>query len=108
MVAQTSEKIKHWTIERKSYEDIDNEKASWFVDPPYRGRAGRAYKHSEIDFSSLALWCREREGQVLVCENSNSEPWLPFKPFRSILGANRTTSSRNKMTEVLWSSDDEG
>lgn len=74
-------KIRHWKIENKSYEEIPNEKASWFMDPPYEF-GGHAYKESnkKIDFVSLAGWARQREGQVIVCENTRAT-WMDFKPM---------------------------
>lgn len=103
MIAQTSALIKHWTITNASYDTIDNTEATWFVDPPYQCKAGRRYPVNAVDFDHLATWCRERSGQVQVCENSNSEAWLPFEPFKTITGANRgTTDTRKKTTEVIW------
>jgi site-specific DNA-adenine methylase len=101
-IAQTSELIKHWKIENASYDTIENMEATWFIDPPYQCKAGRAYTHNEIDFAHLATWCKERSGQVQVCENSNSEAWLPFTPFRETVGAQITKETRKKTTEVIW------
>jgi len=74
-------KIKHWKIIHGSYEDIPNEPATWFIDPPYQF-GGHYYIHSskKIDFNNLAKWCKDREGQVIVCEGGKAD-WLPFKPF---------------------------
>jgi len=68
-IAQTSELIKHWKIENASYEQIENTNATWFIDPPYQCKAGRVYRHNAIDFDHLSVWCKERQGQVQVCEN---------------------------------------
>lgn len=95
-LAQTSERIKHWTITNCSYHDIPDQDATWFVDPPYQCKAGRRYQHHQIDFEHLAGWCQSRSGQVVVCENSNSEPWLPFVPFATTQGVQKKT------TEVIW------
>jgi len=96
MVARTSGLIKHWNVEQASYDTIDNPEATWFIDPPYQCKAGRTYKHNAIDFKHLAAWCREREGQVQVCENSDSNAWLPFIKFR------KNSGSSKKTTEVIW------
>jgi site-specific DNA-adenine methylase len=58
-------KIRHWEIRHGSYEEIQNEPATWFIDPPYQF-GGHAYKCSnkKIDFNHLSPWSRDREGQV--------------------------------------------
>lgn len=73
--------------------------ATWFVDPPYQ-HAGIHYRHGSdaIDFGALALWCRSRCGQVMVCENAGAE-WLPFKPFAHGRSA---TGEGKKSKEALW------
>lgn len=95
-VAQTSELVKHWKIHQRSYIDVDNMDASWFIDPPYQCEAGRSYKHNKIDYNHLADWCKSRAGQVQVCENSNSQRWLPFTDLYTNVG------QRFKTTEVIW------
>jgi site-specific DNA-adenine methylase len=89
-------KIKHWDIRLGSYEDLINQKATWFIDPPYQ-RGGEHYKHSkkEIDFISLAKWSKEREGQIIVCENDGAD-WLPFNPLKEVWGGIK------KSTEMIW------
>lgn len=90
-------KIKHWKIELGCYKDISNEEATWFIDPPYQF-GGEHYKVSnkKIDYTHLASWCRERLGQVIVCENTKAG-WLPFKPMVKMYGSMFFT------TEALWS-----
>ena len=90
-------KIKHWKIIHGSYEDLENEEATWFIDPPYQF-GGEYYKEStkNIDFKKLAEWCKTRNGQVIVCENTKAT-WLPFKPMKEMYG------SRYKTTEAIWS-----
>lgn len=100
-IAQTSALIKHWKVACATYHDIPNTNATWFIDPPYQCTAGRRYTFNEMDFSHLAEWCRSREGQVTVCENSNSQAWLPFQPFRECVGAN----ARRLTQEVVWYSE---
>jgi len=91
-------KIKHWKIIHGSYEDLENEEATWFVDPPYMF-GGEYYKESNknINFQTLAEWCKNRNGQTIVCENTKAN-WLDFKPLRQIQGARNT-----KTVEAIWS-----
>jgi len=90
-------KIKHWEIRLGSYEDIDNLHCTWFIDPPYQF-GGEHYKQSakEIDFYNLSEWCKSRNGQAIVCENTKAD-WLPFKPMIDFNGA------YDKTTESIWS-----
>ena len=80
-IAKEIYKIKHWEIREASYEDLENEEATWFIDPPYQF-GGHEYKCSNknIDFTKLAEWCKSRNGQVIVCENSKAD-WLDFEPL---------------------------
>lgn len=90
-------KIKHWKIIQGSYEDLENENATWFIDPPYF-RGGHKYKESnkKINFQELSNWCKSRNGQVIVCENTDAK-WMEFKPIININGVNNT-----KSTEAIW------
>ena len=101
-IAQTSGLIKHWRVTCASYQDIPNTSATWFIDPPYQCKAGRAYPFNAVDFGHLAHWSRSREGQVMVCENSESEAWLPFQPFRKCVGASKQEDTRKRTQEVVW------
>ena len=76
--------IKHWKLIEGNYTDAPDGLATWFVDPPYQ-HAGKYYRFGRdgIDYPSLAAWCKERRGQVIVCENVGAD-WLPFQPWRSI------------------------
>lgn len=96
-VATQLHKIKHWEIRLGCYEDLQNIEATWFIDPPYQF-GGHEYKHSnkKIDFAKLAEWCKGRNGQVIVCENTKAD-WLPFKPMVDMQGA------MFKTTEAIWS-----
>ena len=88
-------KIKHWKILHGSYLKLKNEKATWFIDPPYQF-GGFAYVENKIDFNQLATWCKERLGQIIVCENIKAN-WLPFLPMINNKGTHKIT------TEVIWS-----
>ena len=90
-------KIKHWDIKLGSYDELENVEATWFIDPPYEF-GGHEYKCSNknIDFDKLAEWCKERNGQAIVCENTKAT-WLPFKPMKEMQG------TMFKTTEAIWS-----
>lgn len=90
--------IQHWTISPLDYRDFPNFRATWFIDPPYNNPAGQRYLHSDIDYAHLAKWCREREGQVVVCENVGAD-WLPFD---TVIGDPNVRGGVRKVTEVAW------
>jgi hypothetical protein len=96
-IAEDLYKIKHWKIELGSYENIPNQEATWFIDPPYQF-GGHEYTCSnrDISFSRLGEWCKSREGQTLVCENTKAT-WLPFYPMREMQG------SQFQTVEAIWS-----
>jgi len=97
-IANSVDKIKHWTINRETYEEIENLEATWFIDPPYQ-KAGKYYKgHGKIDFAKLGEWCKSRKGQVIVCENQGAD-WLPFRFLTEHRG------SMQKNTEVIWTNE---
>lgn len=101
-IADQLQYIRHWTIEQKSYDQIDNQKATWYIDPPYE-ISGERYKYSskKIDYNSLSIWCKERQGQVIVCEGSpegiESPTWLPFKSL-----GNHLNASNEQYGELVW------
>ena len=96
-IIRNKPKIRNWTIEQMDYRDIPDADAHWHIDPPYSGKPGRAYLHSEIDFAHLGQWCRSRSGAVDVCENAGAD-WLPFEPLYSLKTAAGSSVSR----EVVW------
>lgn len=100
-VARQVPYIKHWEVYEQTYASVSNQKATWFVDPPYEV-AGATYDYgsSGIDYAHLAMWCRSRRGQVIVCENVGAE-WLPFQPFASAHAMQaRFRSGRSE--EAVW------
>lgn len=90
-------KIKHWDIILGSYDDLENNNATWFIDPPYQF-GGKYYKERNIDFNNLSEWCKSRNGQVIVCENTKAT-WLPFNPLSQIQGC------LHKTTEAIWTNE---
>lgn len=94
-IADQLYKIRHWKIECIDYKEITNIEASWFIDPPYQ-IGGHAYVESDIDFNYLANWCKDRNGQSIVCENMQAD-WLPFLPMKQSIGSNGTYQ-----TEAIW------
>lgn len=97
-VINSLHKIKHWKIICGEYTELENIEATWFIDPPYQF-GGHKYFHNniDIDYEKLAIWCKERIGQTIVCENTKAT-WLPFKPMKKIQGADQTN-----LTEAIWS-----
>lgn len=96
-IASNLFKIKHWEIRLGSYAEIKNEEATWFIDPPYQV-GGYVYvkNNKNWNYAELAEWCKSREGQVIVCENTKAD-WLPFSPMKELQGSIHGT------TEAIWS-----
>lgn len=92
-------KIKHWKFEHGDFKDIPNQNATWFIDPPYQF-GGEVYVESNknINFLELAEWCKNRDGQTIVCENTKAT-WMEFKPMKTFKGSVRKT------TEAVWSNE---
>lgn len=104
-IAEQVSDIRHWKVFNKSYEYAPNNESTWFIDPPYQGKCGEAYRHQIDSYYDLADWCRNRNGQVIVCEQSGAD-WLPFRPFGMILSANgRRLKRKRYSSEVVWYND---
>ena len=95
-IADNLYKIKHWDIREGDYHDLKNEKATWFIDPPYQ-HGGKYYRHGtkDLDFKELGEWATTRKGQIIICENTKAD-WLDFKPLKKMKGSLHTT------TEAIW------
>tara|TARA_E500000178_G_C16999107_1_gene744769 strand:+ start:596 stop:1291 length:696 start_codon:yes stop_codon:yes gene_type:complete len=89
-VASQLRYIRHWQIEKKSFEEIEDLKGTWFVDPPYQV-AGKYYRCSKIDYPILSNWCLSRKGEIIVCENDGAD-WLPFQSFKDARTQKNTIS----------------
>lgn len=102
-IADQLRAIRHWQVIEGDYSLAPDIEATWFVDAPYESM-GRHYPQSaqEIDFVALAQWCRDRRGQVMVCESAEAR-WLPFRP----LGAFKCNPAhgRKRFAEGLWLND---
>lgn len=98
-IASQLYKVRHWKIQQGSYDEIENQEATWFIDPPYQ-YAGSYYRlgNKHINYQSLALWCAERQGHTIVCENTEAD-WLPFYPMRELNGA------FSNSVEAIWSNE---
>ena len=97
-IADNLFKIGHWKAVNMIYDNLDNQKATWFIDPPYQH--GGIWYHSSccsnhINYAYLANWCKSRKGQVIVCENSKAN-WLPFKNLHELSG------QLHKTMEVIY------
>ncbi|MCK5612888.1 hypothetical protein KAR91_64035, partial [Candidatus Pacearchaeota archaeon] len=88
-------KIKHWEIINDSYENLPNITATWFVDPPYNNSAGQEYFESNINYNNLAKWCKNRKGQIIVCENKGAD-WLNFDKSFNSAGINGKLINKKK------------
>jgi hypothetical protein len=100
------------TVIEADYRDVPNTSCTWFVDPPYdhshRGGAvsgsarpkgmgyGAGCTSDLIDYDELAIWCRGRDGQVIVAEQQGAS-WLPFAPLVS-----HHDSLGRPSAEVVW------
>lgn len=80
-------KIKHWSIQNSDFSEAPNIKATWFIDPPYKGQPGMGYRHNsdEINYELLAKWILGRKGQLICCEGENGD-YLPFKQLLTMPG----------------------
>jgi site-specific DNA-adenine methylase len=100
-IAENIYKVKHWTIGQRDWRDLakinwGNVKATWYIDPPYQF-GGKYYRlnNSLINYFDLSEWCKSRDGQVIVCENTKAT-WMDFKPLVELNG------QLHKTTEAIW------
>ncbi|HEX3947986.1 MAG TPA: hypothetical protein VHW47_09780 [Acidimicrobiales bacterium] len=98
-LAASLHKVKHWRVLCGSYGEAPDMVATWFVDPPYQGTVGGAYRQnsSSLTFGALADWVRTRQGQVIACEGGCAD-YLPFEPLRP--GVDRRGDPH---AELVWS-----
>lgn len=96
-------KIGHWKITCDSYdENCPNVPACWFLDPPYQ-TMGHHYAHGSkgIDYDALGKWCRERKGQVIVCEGRDAD-WLPFQVLKTFDNQLHNSKRDTIYQELIW------
>lgn len=87
--------IRHWKIICGDYRQVQDNVATWFIDPPYYD-LGKYYPKNcrSINYTVLADWCCTRSGQVIVCENTGAT-WLPFEHLADVKG--KHTVSKESM-----------
>lgn len=100
-IAGQLEAIRHWTLIVGEYYFAPNLRATWFIDPPYH-IAGKHYRFGskKLDYAHLGEWCKQRQGQVIVCENVGAT-WLPFRPWRDIK-ASEAKHGGKVSHEAIW------
>lgn len=102
-IADNLYKIKHWKIIYGNYSLAPNIKATWFIDPSYYCKAGLRYKHNcmDINYEQLGRWCKNRKGQVIVCEDLGAS-WLPFEYFMDGRGQQIRNPKKEILLEAMW------
>lgn len=81
-IASQVEHIRHWKVIEGDYRLAPDVTATWFIDPPYQGRAGKHYRTQPLDYARLSEWVLARKGQVMACEGGEAT-WLPFRSIRA-------------------------
>lgn len=103
--------LKHWQILEGSIVDQPiSGVATWFVDPPYEAQP-TVYRNEAPDFPALGQWCREREGQVIVCEAPHKDGRIPaWLPFRHLVDARTGPggggNGSKERAELIWTNSD--
>lgn len=105
-VAEQVPLVKHWQIVEGDYTAAPAVRATWFIDPPYRNKAGSHYPKQPADFDALGAWCRERSGLTIVCENIGAD-WLPFMPLVERRAVSTSRTGR-RTVEAAWIRDESG
>jgi site-specific DNA-adenine methylase len=80
-------KIKHWKVICGDYTEAPDIEATWFIDPPYKGDPGLGYYFGsdKLDYNLLAVWTKQRLGEVIFCEGENGD-YLPFNHLLTLPG----------------------
>lgn len=92
-IANDLYKIRHWNFVLGDYSCLKNIKATWFIDAPYQFQ--KLYVNNDIRYGELSEWCKTRQGQIIVCENSKAD-WMEFSPLTKLSGQRTTT------LEMIW------
>jgi len=98
-------KISHWRFMQLDYTVIPNMEATWFIDPPYNNIAGQRYRTHVANYPQLGEWCKNRWGQVIVCENYGAG-WLPFEPLTQRRGVVSSYQKSRAMEAVYVQNQD--
>lgn len=94
--------IRNWEVLCDSYKASDIGTATYYVDPPYIAAGKRyVYGSKNLDYTSLATWCRSLPGQVMVAE-AEGATWLPFEPLMEVKATVGAGKRRGTSVEVLW------
>mgnify|MGYP001380104826 CR=1 FL=1 len=81
-IANNLYKIRHFEVYLQSFDTLDNTRATWFVDPPYIIKHNsNKYTYQIKDYDKLANWCKNLNGQTIVCAGEYDE-WLPFETLQ--------------------------
>jgi len=99
-IAKDLYKIRHWKIEQGTYKDIENQSATWFIDPPYQHNKYKYGYNESINYYELGEWNKSRIGQVIVCDNFGAD-YMDFVPLVTLSG------QRTKTLEMIWTNKDE-
>lgn len=98
-IAADVPRIKHWRAICADYTAAPDVPATWFIDPPYQGRAGRHYRCNAVDYCALGHWTKQRQGLVIACEQAGAT-WLPWSKQLAVKG------TRGTSREVVYIRDD--
>lgn len=99
-IANQIDYIRHWKVKNLPYHQVENEQATWFIDPPYNCKAGNSYRFKVTNYNELGVWCKQRSGQTVVCENEGAD-WLDFEPLVRSYSANGRSKSKSSI-EMIW------
>jgi len=98
-IARQVEGIRHWKIFNRHLHRMSEASLGDVVRrSSIRGRRqALSVRVEQIDYGTLALWCKSRPGQVIVCENEGAT-WLPFRELADV----KTTRAKRRSKEVIW------
>lgn len=100
LIINQKQYIKHWKVNLLDYKNIDNIESTWFIDPPYQGKAGGLYVKSDINYKELEDWISNRKGQYIACEMLGCR-WGLFEPFIDAR-VNPSKLGSKKIKEMIW------
>jgi hypothetical protein len=105
-IAESVGRIKHWKVYNCNYDAIPlphKGNYNWFIDPPYNNPSGKLYRYKFHDYENLAIWCKQRHGLTIVCEQEGAD-WLPFSPIGAIQ-TNASKKGKGISKEAAWIQD---